>query len=137
MLLLINEHDRDKIAEKLRGIAVMADNCENWDDISQDANDLADEIEELGCDIEREYDENFRFAVEGNTVKVVAYGKTVFEYVHPDPWGLLATIRILEDRGIDDNCEVLVEWGHGSGWCNKDTMFTRLTHRSLLPEIAS
>jgi hypothetical protein len=137
MLLLINEHDRGKIAEKLRGIAVMADNCENWDDISQDANDLADEIEELGCDIEREYDENIRIEVCGNTVKVVAFHNTVFEYIHRDPWGLLATIRILEDRGIDDNCEVSVEWGHGSGWCNKDTMFTRLTHRSLLPEVAS
>jgi hypothetical protein len=137
MLLLINEHDRGRMAAKLRGIAVMADNCENWDDISRDANYLADEIDVLGRDIEREYDPAIRIEVGGNTVKVVAFHNTVFEYIHPDPWGLLATIRILDDRGIDDNCEVFVEWGHGSGWCNKDTMFTRLTHRTLLPEVES
>jgi len=70
-------------------------------------------------------------------VSVTVDGESVFQYVHPDPSGILACIHILNDRERDGKTEVLIEWGHGCGWCNKDTMFTRLTHRSLLPEVAS
>jgi len=56
---------------------------------------------------------------------------TLFEYVHPDPWALLPTIRILEDRGSDDEYEVQIHWGHGCGWCNATSMFTRLISREF------
>jgi len=134
MLLLINDQDRRQIADHLRCLKTSHEN----DELSAwEFNELIEQVEGLGLDIEREFDEAIRIKVIGNTVGVLVNGDSVFEYQHPDPWALLATIHILDDRERDGKTEILIEWGHGCGWCNKDTMFTRLTHRSLLPEVAS
>ncbi len=131
MLLLINDQDRQRIIDSIRDIQAEA---ENGYGIKWECRELMDFVEDLGRDIEREYDPNIRIVVIENCVSVQVGGCTVFQYVHPDPWGLLSTIRILDDRERDGKTEVLVEWGHGCGWCDSGMMFTRLTHRSLLPQ---
>jgi hypothetical protein len=134
VLLLINDNDRQTIINSLHGIQTEA---KNHYDIDWAVRELENFVEDLGRDIERQYDPNIRIVVVEDCVSVTVGGNVVFQYVHPDPWGLLATIHILDDRERNGKTEVLIEWGHGCGWCDDGMMFTRLVHRSLLPEVAS
>jgi hypothetical protein len=134
-LHIIHRHEFGQILEELQ----------EWEDRDESDPPTSREIEQFRTQVQRiwdrtmpldrEIDSSARMEVGSQAVRVLIDGKAVFEYVHPDPPALLPTIKVGLTRrdmvGDRTYVSTFISWGHGCGWCDPGSSFTRVVNRDL------